>query len=123
MIENEVVVEMENRDYHRFTQRLRLLTYARKLNFADVMKDCSLPSNTLYRYDNGTRKPDAKTLAKLAVYFGVSIDWLLGLDEYEGEDAELLTLYHRAYPQDRQAIMAILSKYNVSEEVENDSGE
>ena len=31
--------------------------------------------------ENGRREPDFKTLNKLADYFGVSVDWLIGRDE------------------------------------------
>ena len=34
------------------------------------------------RYENGSRNPDPETLSKLAEYFGVTADYILGLDEH-----------------------------------------
>lgn len=36
---------------------------------------------TYTRYENGSRKPDFDTISKLADYFGVSTDYLLGIDK------------------------------------------
>ena len=113
---NEVIKEIENRDFHRFVERLKTLAKSRRVNFADIMKACKMPSNTLYRIENGTRKPDVKTLAKLAVYFGADINWLLGLKDHEDDEQEMVELFNRALPEDKQAIQAILSKYQTPEE-------
>ena len=36
---------------------------------------------TYTRYENGSREPDFDTISKLANYFGVSTDYLLGMDK------------------------------------------
>lgn len=37
-----------------------------------------IKKNRLSRYENGEREPDIETLAKLADFYEVSVDWLLG---------------------------------------------
>lgn len=39
---------------------------------------CGLSSDMIRRYENGERIPGFFTLSKLADYFGVSVDYLLG---------------------------------------------
>ena len=39
--------------------------------------------------ENGKREPDFKTLSKLADYFGVSVDWLIGRDKQSTPPDEL----------------------------------
>ena len=38
---------------------------------------------TISQYEKGTRKPDNEMLVKIANFFGVSIDYLLGSDAYK----------------------------------------
>lgn len=46
-------------------------------NICAVEKACNIGNGTLGRYANGVQLPTAKTLKKLAAYFGVSVDELL----------------------------------------------
>ena len=57
-----------------------------------------------------------KYVVRLARYFGVSVDWLLGLsnDRYEALPAEVrefATLYALASPDDRTIVETVLKKY------------
>lgn len=60
--------------------------------------------------------PNSSTSFGLARYFGVSVDWLLGLsnDRYEAvptEVREFATLYALASPDDRTIVETVLKKY------------
>lgn len=44
----------------------------------EVCKELNIPQSTLANYETGRTQPDLETLAKLADFYGVSIDWLLG---------------------------------------------
>ena len=44
----------------------------------EVAKELNIPRSTLANYETGRTKPDLETLAKLADFYEVSIDWLLG---------------------------------------------
>ncbi len=117
LVNNEqVLIELENKDFHRFNERVRLLSYARSLGYPDLTKACKVPPNTFYRYNTGIKHPDVKTLAKLSVFFGVSMNWLIGIEDYAVKEEELVELFRRAYKEDKEAIMAILSKYDVQKE-------
>ncbi len=57
------------------------LTEARKntgFTQKEVSKDLNIPRSTLANYECGRTEPDLETLAKLADFYEVSIDWLLG---------------------------------------------
>ena len=59
-------------------------------------------------------------MVKLAEFFGVSIDWILGIDDdrYEKmspEIREVSQLYCLATDDDRKVIQAVLNKYKTKE--------
>lgn len=47
----------------------------------DVAKYLNISAATYSRYENGIHEPDIETLIKLADFFNVSIDYLLGREE------------------------------------------
>lgn len=62
--------------------RLRAEREQRGLTQDDVAQAIGLGSRViLSRYESNTRVPDAATLAKLATYYAVSVDYLLGRTE------------------------------------------
>ncbi len=36
---------------------------------------------TLSKYENGKLEPDIETVCKIALFYGVSTDWLFGIEE------------------------------------------
>lgn len=59
-----------------FNTRLTSLRKERKLLQADVAN--KVARATYGAYEQGSRQPDFETLKKLADFFGVSLDYLLG---------------------------------------------
>lgn len=59
-------------------ERLRSLRKERKLNQEDVLGEFGLSIRTYRRYETGEQEPVASTLVKIADFYGVSIDYLLG---------------------------------------------
>lgn len=63
-------------------------------------------------YENGKRDPDTNTLIALAKFFGVTTDYLLGIDEsdLEKEKAidEAMTLYEQLSPEDKEKAKAFI---------------
>lgn len=59
-------------------ENLRALRKQRKLTTAELGEVMKLAQGTLSGYENNAHEPDLQTLAKLADYFGVSVDYLLG---------------------------------------------
>lgn len=43
-----------------------------------VSSDLNIPPNTFSQYETGKREPDLETVKRIAEYFDVSIDYLLG---------------------------------------------
>lgn len=76
--------------------RLKELRISKKLlqrDIADVL-NCSTP--VYCRYEKGEREPPFDIIKKLADYYGVTVDYLLGRDEIE-------TAAQKKTPADRRA--------------------
>ena len=61
--------------------RLRELRAAKKLNQDEVAEACGISRIALARYETGTRTPRAVYVARLAEYYGVTVDYLMGRDD------------------------------------------
>ena len=44
----------------------------------EVAEEVNLPQSTIAKYETGKLEPSLETLGKLADFYGVSADWLLG---------------------------------------------
>lgn len=66
-------------DYNAFQKRLRDLIESRGKLIQQVAEETGISKISLSRYLNGHREPDLKYVVALAQYFGVSVDWILGL--------------------------------------------
>ena len=58
--------------------RLRELRERKKISQLKLAMDLDINQNSISRYENGVREADYATLIKLADYFDVSLDYLLG---------------------------------------------
>ncbi|MBE6654092.1 MAG: helix-turn-helix transcriptional regulator [Ruminococcaceae bacterium] len=58
--------------------RLSELRKKRGISQLKLAMDLNMNQNSISRYENGEREADYATLIKLADYFDVSIDYLLG---------------------------------------------
>lgn len=61
-----------------FTDRIQLLKINKKLLQKEIAEAVGISVRTYQRYETGERTPDTDTLIKLADYFDVSTDYLLG---------------------------------------------
>lgn len=59
-------------------ERLKLLLDERDMTQGDLAKELSVVHATVSHYCSDKRIPDAKTLERLADFFAVSVDYLLG---------------------------------------------
>lgn len=57
---------------------LRILRKKSGLTMKQLGEKIGVAESTISLYEKGTREPDNATLFKLADYFGVSVDYLLG---------------------------------------------
>lgn len=103
-------------DYGTFRKNLLNLIESSGKSFGEIAAEVNIANTTLSRYMNNHRDPDLKYVVRLAQYFHVSIDWLLGLNEDRYETLspdirELIALYNIASFDDRRVIDAVLNKY------------
>lgn len=61
-------------------EKIRQLCVERKTNISEVERKCGLANATIRRWETGT--PNVDSLVKVADYFGVSVDYLLGRGTY-----------------------------------------
>lgn len=95
---------------------LRMLEERKKLGISqkELADKLNVSQKSISKYERGTRRPSYETLSKMAAIFGVSVDYLLGVDRedfqgipnvfgYPGEDENATT-----FPQK----LAIQMEYN-----------
>lgn len=62
-----------------FGDRLRILIDERGITQKELASQLNIAPSTVSSYVQNTREPDFATLKSLAIYFSVSIDYLLGV--------------------------------------------
>ncbi len=62
-------------------KNLRALRKARGLTQVELCKKLNLAQPTLWGYETGAHEPDIETIRKIAEFFEVSVDYLLGQEE------------------------------------------
>lgn len=67
--------------------RIRELRKAKKVTMKELGNMIGVAESTMSLYETGKRKPDPETLSRLADYFNVSVDYLLGRDEEQPQPA------------------------------------
>jgi len=103
-------------DYTIFQERLRALMDSRGYNIKTLAMEIGMAEPTISRYLTGGRTPDLPYIVKLAGFFDVSTDWILGIEaeRYEvlpKELREVASLYSAASEDDRRVVQAVLRKY------------
>lgn len=79
--------------------RIKELRTERGITQADLAKILKISDRAVGYYENGDREPDYSTLLKIADYFDVSIDYLLGVsdikkpNESKNTDKEFVAFY------------------------------
>ena len=64
-----------------FCHRIKQLRLDNKLSQEELSKKLNLSRSTVNMYERGEREPDFNTLNKIATFFDVSVDYLLGNEE------------------------------------------
>jgi len=70
-------------------ERLTMLREEKGYMQRDVAWKLEMAANTLSGYERNLRKPDSETLIKLARFYNVSTDYLLGVTEIKTSDIYL----------------------------------
>ncbi|KPC75690.1 MULTISPECIES: helix-turn-helix domain-containing protein [Laceyella] len=63
-------------------ERLRLLRESRKLSQIELAQALGIPNQSISNYERDYRKPPFDLIQKFADYYEVSMDYLLGREEY-----------------------------------------
>lgn len=72
-----------------FYERLSLLREEKGLNKTEMAKRLGIPVSTYSNYEYGNREPDFTLAKKIADYFNVTTDYLLGRDVKEENVPEI----------------------------------
>lgn len=90
-------------------KRIKLLSDERKVTFAEVEREIGISNGQIRRWDNVS--PKSETLQKVADYFDVSTDYLLGRTEKKR--------YYDLTDKDELAIQRELKKIIDGDDVDN----
>ena len=69
-------------------QKIKSLRIALGLSQEQLSETIDVAHKSIYRYETGKSLPDTTTLVKLATYFDVSTDYLLGLSGLKNQSKE-----------------------------------
>ena len=99
-----------------FSSRLKELIDSQGANGKTIAPEIGISEAAVSRYLRMLRIPDVNSIIKIAEYFNVSTDWLLGLSDdahetYDSDIREFISLYKVASEDDKYIISAVLSKY------------
>lgn len=78
-----------------------------------VSDDLGISRASLGYYESGERKPDAEILLKIANYYNVSCDYLLGRTEAQTTDSNI-QMIHKTTGLSEQAIKTLIEYNNIS---------
>lgn len=90
--------------------KLKELRTSRHLTQAEVCAVVGITTQVYSRYERGEHEPDYKTLCKLADFFGVTVDELLGrapqlFDDARVKRPEIMELYELMTPQQQSNLI------------------
>ena len=67
-------------------ERMKTLREERGLTMDELAEEIGMSPCSVYYYEHSKHVPNIVTLIKFAMYFGVSTDYLLGMEEQDNED-------------------------------------
>lgn len=98
-----------------FSVRLRELRKGKQLSGEELGKVFSVTKTAISYWENGKTFPDEDTLKKMADYFNVSLDYLLGrTDDPDGEEEKVNKRNNNK--EDEELIVLERARKNMSEE-------
>lgn len=99
-----------------FRQNLRSLIESKGIMAKDLASEIQSTPATISRYLTQLRDPDLEYVYRISRYFGVTIDYLLGVNndlksDMSPEARHISELYSRASLEDQAVIKTVLRKY------------
>lgn len=100
-----------------FAQRLKQLRIEKNLLQKDLAHFLAISTSAYGFYEQGKRQPDLDTLCKLANFFDVSIDYLLGrsptystsseIAKISEDETQLLARYRRMHEKQKDTLQKV----------------
>lgn len=69
-------------DLEELARRLRMARASLGLTQAQAARDASISQSALSLYEKARREPHATSIKRLAIVYGVSMDWIMGVSEF-----------------------------------------
>lgn len=101
------------------SEKIMILRKEKGYMQTEVAEELGIAPNTLSGYEKGKRKPNSDMVKKMAEFYGVSIDYLLGndtsIDDLERNFPEGIRAIKRAYkeltPQARKQMLKVMNSF------------
>lgn len=90
------------------SEQLKKIRKERKLTIQAVSNGAGIPIRTYQNYEYGKREISAEALYKLANFYGVTTDYLLGRETADREE-RINAKYQTLSPQGKEAVAKIIS--------------
>ena len=74
-------MDIRDSDLIELARRLRMARASNNLTQAQAASEASISQSALSLYEKARREPHATSIKRLAIVYGVSMDWLMGLSE------------------------------------------
>lgn len=105
--------------YEAISRNIRSLLDSKGMQGKELAAEIGVTPATISRYIQLKRVPELILVYRIAEYFGVTMDWLLGnskisSDHLTDEQAKIADLYLRASDDDQAVIKTVLRKYENS---------
>lgn len=73
-------------------EKLKRLRMERGLSQQALAEKFNLTQQSIYKYENGLAEPDIETMKSFAVFFGISVDYLIGASDSSSIEDMFTTL-------------------------------
>lgn len=104
--------------------KIRKLGKEKSMSGAQVLKACEINRNFLYDLEHADTSPSIDKIERLANFFGISIDYLLGTDCYSKSinesTAQFLTYFDQLNAEEKKDVMFLVKSAIFNTEAEKD---
>lgn len=95
---------------------IRILREKQNISQQKLADAVGLSQQSIYQYENGIAEPDIDTLIKIATYFNVSVDYIVGNTEIKrlitDQEEEFLSALEKTTSGVKESIRMLLDEFN-----------